>query len=139
MNFRQTGTILVGLCTLAACSSAPDLSAVQARAVVRTTLAGCDSAVNVLTVNLDHATPVGVVRMAHTVQEQCGAATIQLLNARLPGRVFEPCQLASLAASSLGEAAESAANGASPSALVQLEDASTKAAGARSQCDSAIA
>lgn len=122
----------------AACSSAPPLTKAESAKVVTTTLEGCDSAVNALTVNLSHATPVGVVRLARTAQEQCGTATSALINARLPGQIFEPCQYASLTGSSLGEAAESAADSMKPSDMVQLEDATEKAAGARQECEAAI-
>lgn len=125
--------------TVAACGSGPELNPVQARQVATAALEPCDGAVNVLNIAMGHGTPVGVVRMARAVQDRCGTATSALISARLPARVFESCQYASLAASSLGEAAEAAANSASPSAVVQLEDATTKAAGARQQCDAAIA
>lgn len=95
---------------------------------------GCDSAVHVLTVNLAHATPVGIYQMAGTVESECQGATLGLMRVSAP----DACRDASEAARLMADAVQDAANQPVAENLVRAQNALGMASAQRNQCDSAI-
>lgn len=138
MIFRQTAGSVILVALLSGCSTAPELSKAQAAKVVTSTLEGCDSAVHVLDVNREHATPAGLVMMAQTVQTECGGAGNDLRRAHLPEAIASACQDAGDAGRVMGSAVEAAVDSREPSDEVRAVTWLATATNQRAACETAI-